>query len=79
MWIVTPVSFPEVEAAGFALLDSQTGSNVGSARTRSEVRGLIEEIQEESPGLVAKVLVVAVDDKGQTIQSWPASALFSAV
>jgi hypothetical protein len=74
---VTLVTFPDVDAAGFALLDSQTGSNVGSARTRSEVKGLIAEIQEESPDLVSMVLVVAVDEKGQRIDSWPASAILA--
>jgi hypothetical protein len=72
---VAPVTFPDVDAAGFALLDAQTGSNVGSARTRSEVRDLISEIQEETPDLVGLVLVVAVDEKGQRIDSWPASSI----
>jgi hypothetical protein len=69
------VTLPDVDAAGFALLDSLTGSNIGSARTWAAVNLLVDEIREEAPERIALVLVAALDEKGQLIDSWPAEAL----
>lgn len=69
------VQFERVDAAGFALFDLASGSQVGAAADRRELLGILDEIREEAGS--TDLLVVAVDDKGQRIGSWNASNLLA--
>jgi hypothetical protein len=74
---MSDVQFERVDAAWFVLFDLPTGSKVGSARVRKELFELLEETRQAEPEHLRTLLVVAVDDKGQRMGSWPASELLA--
>lgn len=65
------MDFP-YDAAAYVMYEAQTGSNVGSAQSWPELRDLLNEIVHDSREQLPFVAVVALDDKGQRIGSWPA-------
>jgi hypothetical protein len=69
------MQFERMDAAAFALFDLPTGSKVGTAWDRAELFALLDETREEDPKRLPSLLVVAVDDKGQRMGSWPAAEL----
>ena len=75
---MTWMSFDTVDAAAFALVDLESGSRVGAAHLRSQVRALLRQSREEEPDRLAFLVVVAVDDMGQEIESWSAPEILGA-
>lgn len=63
--------FPE-DAPAYILFEARTGSNVGSAASRPELRELLDEILDMSKEDFAYVSVVALDAKGQRMGAWSA-------
>ena len=71
------MTFERVDAASFALFEIETGSNIGSAADRRGLFDLLDEIDETDRDRLELVVVVALDEKGQRIDSWPALAILA--
>lgn len=69
--------FERVDAAAFTLLYLDSDAQIGTAPDRSHLFALLEEIREQDETALPRILVVAVDDKGQRMGSWRASSLFA--
>jgi hypothetical protein len=50
---------------------------VGVANHRRELFEMLDEVREDTPQRLEKLVVVAVDDKGQRISSWRAANLLA--
>ena len=71
------MQFERVDAAAFVLFHRPTASRVGVANHRRELFVMLEEVREDTPQRLEKLVVVAVDDKGQRIDSWPALSILT--
>jgi hypothetical protein len=70
-------TFPEVHASSYVLLEALTGSNIGTAADQEGVSQLLGELDEEDHQRDEYVAVVALDEKGQKIDAWPAASLLA--
>jgi hypothetical protein len=72
---ITP--FEKVDAAAYALFDTASGSQVGSALDRSDLFEQLDLGIHKYPEQFTRVLVVAVDESGNRLGSWKASELLT--
>jgi hypothetical protein len=71
------MTFERVDADSFVLLEVETGSNIGSARDRKGLFALLDKLDETDRERLPLVVVVALDKKGQRIDSWAATSILT--
>jgi hypothetical protein len=70
------MDFLDRHASAYSLVDLETGSSVGAAGTRDELRELLHD---EEPHALGRLLVIALDAQGRRIDDCYADELVELV
>jgi hypothetical protein len=70
------MDFPDVPASAYSLVDLETGSTVGAAASRDELK---EILLEEDRDALRRLLVIGLDAQGRPIGDWHADDLVELV